>query len=78
MKTNTVDQDPSMLGVPPSTRLDRSYDGLPDAAPATSAGGSRMNRIAARAHQIYEIRGGANGKALDDWLQAEREIDEED
>jgi Protein of unknown function (DUF2934) len=39
--------------------------------------GSRMHRIAERAHEIYERRGGENGKALDDWLQAEREIDEE-
>jgi hypothetical protein len=38
---------------------------------------SRMNRIAARAHAIYEARGGEHGHALDDWLQAEREIDAE-
>jgi hypothetical protein len=36
---------------------------------------SRMNRIARRAHEIYEGRGGVHGKALEDWLQAEREID---
>lgn len=38
---------------------------------------SRMNRIARRAHEIYEARGGGEGKALEDWLQAEREIDAE-
>jgi hypothetical protein len=37
----------------------------------------RMNRIAARAHEIYEARGGEHGRAMDDWLQAEREIDAE-
>ena len=37
----------------------------------------RMDRIAARAHEIYEARGGEHGHALDDWLQAEREIDAE-
>jgi len=37
---------------------------------------SRMTRIARRAHEIYEARGGNDGKALEDWLQAEREIDE--
>jgi len=37
---------------------------------------SRMTRIARRAHEIYEARGGNEGKALEDWLQAEREIDE--
>jgi Protein of unknown function (DUF2934) len=38
---------------------------------------SRMNRIARRAHELYEARGGKNhGNALEDWLQAEREIDD--
>ncbi len=37
----------------------------------------RMKRIARRAHEIYEARGGVDGKALEDWLQAEREIDSE-
>jgi hypothetical protein len=36
-----------------------------------------MNRIARRAHEIYEARGGEQGRALEDWLQAEREIDAE-
>jgi hypothetical protein len=34
-------------------------------------------RIAERAHEIYEARGGEHGKALEDWLEAEREIDGE-
>jgi hypothetical protein len=38
---------------------------------------SRMHRIAQRAHEIYQARGGEHGKALEDWLTAEREIDEE-
>jgi hypothetical protein len=37
----------------------------------------RMDRIARRAHEIYERRGGEHGKAVEDWLQAEREIDAE-
>ncbi len=37
----------------------------------------RMDRIARRAHEIYQRRGGEHGKALEDWLQAEREIDAE-
>jgi hypothetical protein len=36
-----------------------------------------MSKIARRAHEIYEARGGEHGKALEDWLQAEREIDSE-
>jgi hypothetical protein len=31
-------------------------------------------RIAQRAYQIYEQRGDGPGSALDDWLQAEREV----
>ena len=38
---------------------------------------SRLNRIARRAHEIYEARGGQDGRDLDDWLQAEREVDAE-
>ena len=36
-----------------------------------------MNRIAKRAHEIYEARGGEHGSAMDHWLQAESEIDGE-
>ena len=38
---------------------------------------SRLSRIAERAYAIYERRGGQNGSSVDDWLQAEREIDNE-
>ncbi len=38
---------------------------------------SRIERIAKRAHDIYEARGGQHGKAMEDWLAAEREIDDE-
>ena len=38
---------------------------------------SRMNRIARRAHEIYEARNGQHGTAMEDWLTAERQIDEE-
>lgn len=30
--------------------------------------------IAARAHEIFQSRGGEHGRDLDDWLQAEREV----
>ena len=40
-----------------------------------SSGQSRIEQIARRAHQIYEARGGEHGRAVDDWLQAEREVD---
>jgi hypothetical protein len=34
------------------------------------------DEIAARAYEIYRERGGTDGRALDDWLQAERELSE--
>ena len=44
----------------------------------TVSDASRLERIARRAHEIYEARGGEHGRNMDDWLQAEREIDEKD
>lgn len=37
----------------------------------------RLDRIARRAYEIYQARGGTDGQDLGDWLQAEREIDAE-
>jgi hypothetical protein len=48
-----------------------------DAAGTKVVSESRMNRIARRAHEIYEGRGGEHGQAVEDWLRAEREIDAE-
>jgi hypothetical protein len=31
-------------------------------------------QIQQRAHELYLARGGATGRELDDWLQAEREL----
>jgi hypothetical protein len=46
-------------------------------SPGNGQNESRISRIARRAHEIYQARGGEHGKALEDWLQAEREIDAE-
>jgi hypothetical protein len=35
----------------------------------------RMDRIAVRAYELYERRGGEHGRELADWLEAERQID---
>jgi len=59
------------LGSPHSTRQDQSATQEPIRQPSES----RLNRIARLAHEIYEARGGEHGKAMGDWLQAEREID---
>jgi hypothetical protein len=57
--------------------LDTASRNGPDAAGTKASQESRMNRIARRAHEIYEIRGGQHGQAVEDWLRAEREIDAE-
>jgi len=57
------------------SRPDNADEAPPSRRPRPSE--SRISRIARRAHEIYEARGGAQGKALEDWLQAEREIDAE-
>jgi hypothetical protein len=38
----------------------------------------RLERISERAHELYEARGGTDGRDLEDWLKAEREIDGSD
>jgi hypothetical protein len=43
----------------------------------TSSDEPRITRIARRAHELYMTRGSNDGHDIDDWLQAEREIDEE-
>ena len=35
---------------------------------------SQEEKIRLRAYQLYEKRGGQNGSAQDDWLQAEAEL----
>ena len=39
---------------------------------------ARTERIARRAYELYERRGGTGGHDLQDWLEAERQIDAED
>lgn len=63
---------PDMASQMPSAR-EMSGDSVREIEPT-----SRLNRIARRAHQMYEARGGMHGCSVDDWLQAEREIDHTD
>ena len=44
------------------------------------AGDQRPSRedVAARAYEIFLARGGESGREMDDWLQAEKELMEED
>ncbi|HET7737189.1 MAG TPA: DUF2934 domain-containing protein [Tepidiformaceae bacterium] len=45
-----------------------------DQLPTTEPGNPYHERIAERAHAIYEERGGDDGSDLDHWLEAEREV----
>jgi hypothetical protein len=66
---------PSTPRHPGSHRIEITTPGHPSSPRPKE---SRLDRISQRAHMIYERRGGQHGRDLDDWLQAEREIDAED
>jgi predicted SnoaL-like aldol condensation-catalyzing enzyme len=50
-----------------------SYDTGVGVSAVAVAGGTRQNDIRLRAHEIYVQRGQQPHRAMDDWLQAERE-----
>ena len=51
---------------------------IPASAPQnvgdTTAAAPDRDRIAMRAYELYLARGGGDGAAMDDWLNAEREL----
>lgn len=49
-------------------------EGAPQYSGDTTAGNAERERIAERAYQLYMERGGSDGRDLDDWLEAEREL----
>ena len=57
----------------PTPELDTQGD---KATRENSSPDTRLARIAQRAHEIYVARGGHEGRQLDDWLEAERQIDD--
>ena len=42
----------------------------------TTAAAPDRDRIAERAYELYQERGGGEGRAMDDWLDAERELNQ--
>jgi Protein of unknown function (DUF2934) len=53
----------------------RTKTNLLSSDPATSCGGRcLLELVRARAYQLFEANGRPEGRALDDWLQAEHEI----
>ena len=53
-------------------RLGHSVSG--EAAEPTLKGRDVRNRIAVRAYELYQERGGHDGHDLDDWLEAEQPL----
>jgi Protein of unknown function (DUF2934) len=51
--------------------------GSATSAAKTASRESRLERISRRAYELYEARGRGEGIPLEDWLQAEQEIDAE-
>jgi hypothetical protein len=47
---------------------------LQSSAPTTDAQSELQEEIHRRAYELYEERGGGEGRELDDWLQAEAEV----
>ena len=67
------------VGAPDAAAADNTHAGPYDRAEASEEKSrSRLDRIAQRAYEIYVARGGDQGTQLDDWLEAEREIDHGD
>jgi outer membrane protein TolC len=44
----------------------------------TTAASPDRARIAQRAYELYLLRGAADGAAMDDWLEAERELTQQE
>ena len=70
-----------------SSQISSDYTGKPNPTPGESAkpepehavsndgaSADMGGRIARRAYELYEQRGGEHGRALEDWLRAEAEI----
>ena len=53
---------------------DQISGAMPQMAGDTSMGNPERERIAQRAYELYLARGGTDGRAMDDWLSAEREL----
>ena len=67
-------QTPSVSPAP-AVPLTAGDVGQPVADGVTPA--PRQERIAQRAYALYERRGGEPGHEVEDWLQAERDVDED-
>ena len=55
-------------------KMRKKAAGAPQTAGDTAAARSDRDRVAMRAYELYLARGGGDGRAMDDWLLAEREL----
>ena len=65
------------MGVAPRSvmaKMRKKAEGAPRAAGDTAAANPDRDRVAMRAYELYLARGGGDGRAMDDWLLAEREL----
>ncbi len=61
----------------PRTRAAQSDSSTPPAKrlmPVSASSGNLEEEIRRRAYELYELRGGADGSAEEDWIRAEREV----
>ena len=58
------------------TKLRRKDNGAPQTYGDTTAATIDRDVLAQRAYELYLARGGEDGRDLDDWLTAERELQE--
>ena len=58
------------------TKLRRKDYGAPQNAGDTTAATIDRDVLAQRAYELYLARGGEDGRDLEDWLTAERELQE--
>lgn len=47
---------------------------VPPSVDDTRAAATERERVAQRAYELYQERGGSDGQAMEDWLSAEREL----
>jgi hypothetical protein len=63
-------KNPVNVDLPGSSESPTSSQSAADPSPNEA----QRDRIAARAYELYQARGGSHGQDFDDWLSAEREV----
>jgi len=76
MVRETVSNPPTRTGSAGSLRVSQngSTAGSPEQASKGAQAQDRQDRIARRAYELYEQRGRQEGRALEDWVNAEQQL----